>query len=293
MYICLAGQQLAEEKERREHNQRKKVAQAAHKRKHAPSQGRSADGDVRRQQIDQPSDEEVIPPSRATKYLETNAPAVRHGGDDEYEMGEEDDEEEAEDNEPMSIREAALQSEFTVPRESERKLPTQRHVKPHPIAASSPISSSQRKVIAVSAETATRSSPGPQGGFCEPSSITHPTQPHGNRHCIAVSAPIPSELAGKLLGDDGYIFEDAATSMGMYEHPILQDVINAQWFMFGASFNPIPDPVIVLVFTAVEYAITQWASGLLVSGSQFSEADYHDVYKRHLNGLEQWRNFST
>ncbi|KAF8523015.1 hypothetical protein JB92DRAFT_1647778 [Gautieria morchelliformis] len=82
--------------------------------------------------------------------------------------------------------------QFTVPRESERKHPTQHHVKPHPIAASSPISSSQRKVIAVSAETATRSSPGPQGGFREPSSITHPTQPHGNRHCIAVSAPIPS-----------------------------------------------------------------------------------------------------
>ncbi|KAF8484193.1 hypothetical protein JB92DRAFT_1610400 [Gautieria morchelliformis] len=110
------------------------------------------------------------------------------------------------------------------------------------------------------------------------------------------------ELAGKLLGDDGYIFEDAATSMGMYEHPILQDVINAQWFskkkksdgiVFGASFNPIPDPVIALVFTAVEYAIKQWASGLLVSGSQFSEADYQDVYKRHLDGLEQWRNFST
>ncbi|KAF8465636.1 hypothetical protein JB92DRAFT_2034245 [Gautieria morchelliformis] len=110
------------------------------------------------------------------------------------------------------------------------------------------------------------------------------------------------ELAGKLLGDDGYIFEDAATSMGMYEHPILQDVINAQWFskkkksdgiVFGASFNPIPDPVIALVFTAVEYAIKQWASGLLVSGSQFSEADYQDVYKRHLDGLEQWCNFST
>ncbi|KAF8531728.1 hypothetical protein JB92DRAFT_3104672 [Gautieria morchelliformis] len=96
-------------------------------------------------------------------------------------------------------------------------------------------------------------------------------------------------LAGKLLGDDGYIFkvytkalyysylsmhtQDAATSMGMYEHPILQDVINAQWFsekkksdgiVFGASFNPILDPVIVLVFTVVEYAIKQWASGLLV-----------------------------
>ncbi|KAF8478303.1 hypothetical protein JB92DRAFT_3047470 [Gautieria morchelliformis] len=82
--------------------------------------------------------------------------------------------------------------------------------------------------------------------------------------------------------------------MGIYEHPILQDVINAQWFskkkksdgiVFGSAFNPIPDPVIALVFTAVEYAIKH--------GSQFSEVDYHDVYKRHLDGLEQWRHFST
>ncbi|KAF8509399.1 hypothetical protein JB92DRAFT_2946980 [Gautieria morchelliformis] len=90
--------------------------------------------------------------------------------------------------------------------------------------------------------------------------------------------------------------------MGIYEHPILQDVINAQWFskkkksdgiVFGSAFNPIPDPVIALVFTAVQYAIKQWASGFLVSGSQFSEVDYHDMYKHHLDGLEQWRHFST
>ncbi|KAF8519195.1 hypothetical protein JB92DRAFT_2899896 [Gautieria morchelliformis] len=90
--------------------------------------------------------------------------------------------------------------------------------------------------------------------------------------------------------------------MGIYEHPILQDVINAQWFsktkkpdgiVFGGAFNPIPDPVIALVFTVVEYAIKQWASRFLLSGSQFSEVDYHDVYKRHLDGLEQWCHFST
>ncbi|KAF8531729.1 hypothetical protein JB92DRAFT_3104673 [Gautieria morchelliformis] len=171
MYICLAGQQLAEEQERGERNQQKKAAQAACKHKHALSQ-----------------EEEVIHPSCATKYQETNAPTLLHGGDDEYEMGEEGDEEEAEDNEPMSIHKAALRSKFMVPCESERKHPTQHHMKPHPIAASSPISSSQRKVITVSAETATGSSPGPQRGFREPPSITHPTQPHGNRHCIADTA---------------------------------------------------------------------------------------------------------
>ena len=48
--------------------------------------------------------------------------------------------------------------------------------------------------------------------------------------------------------------------MGMYEHPILQEVINAQWFgrrrwldgtVYGATFNPMPVPVMALVFMAV------------------------------------------
>ncbi|KAF8516272.1 hypothetical protein JB92DRAFT_3114319 [Gautieria morchelliformis] len=68
------------------------------------------------------------------------------------------------------------------------------------------------------------------------------------------------ELAGKLLEDDGYIFGDITTSMGIYEHPILEDVINAQWFskkksdsiVFGSVFNPILGPVIALVFTAFQ-----------------------------------------
>ncbi|KAF8527672.1 hypothetical protein JB92DRAFT_3139814 [Gautieria morchelliformis] len=164
----------------------------------------------------------------------------------------------------MSIREAALKSEFTVPRESERKLPTQ-------LSAKSSLSLQRQQ----------RDHPlAPREAFASlPPSLTPPNL-MGTGTC---QLKANKELAGKLLGDDGYIFEDAATSMGMYEHPILQDVINAQWF----------NPVIALVFTAVEYAIKQWASGLVVSGSQFSEADYHDVYKRHLDGLEQWRNFST
>jgi len=52
-----------------------------------------------------------------------------------------------------------------------------------------------------------------------------------------------------------------ATFRGMYEHPILQAVINAQFFsskrksagvVFSAAFNPIPDETIALVFSAVE-----------------------------------------
>ncbi|KAF8467075.1 hypothetical protein JB92DRAFT_3135696 [Gautieria morchelliformis] len=101
------------------------------------------------------------------------------------------------------------------------------------------------------------------------------------------------ELAVKLLEDDGYIFEPQAwASMSIPSFRILSmpngsaKKKKSDGIVFGGAFNPILDPVIALVFTA-------WASGFLVRGSQFSEVDYHDVYKRHLNGLEQWRHFST
>ncbi|KAF8508327.1 hypothetical protein JB92DRAFT_3120984 [Gautieria morchelliformis] len=528
MYISLAGQQLAEEKERRERNQHKKAAQAAHNKKEPRSQKHSADDAISPNQSHRAPLPDIIRPRCDHQDHETND----DGDNDDYPTGEEDNEEEMEENGPMSAREAALESEFTAPRDFERARPTQRHGSQHTIAASSPIPSSQRDRVIVPAGTATRSSPGPRGSSRERTGIAHPTLPHVSQHSIAAGSSISSgqrkvvpdppsgfreattiihrksqhsivasssisssqrqvvpdtldafrettaithqkslvsledssseedtaparglkrprtmspnsdpesetpgnqvddpveedtpaerqpkhqcdrkgrarprasdyegleqgvlklaqaefqvrvcmeyvfpeeqdvdvetwamacwdnacehkavkyemsaahtclivervstirgrvkdkvvervvshygfkttnkdyviqankELAGKLLEDDGYIFEDVATSMGIYEHPILQDVINAQWFskkkksdgiVFGSAFNPIPDPVIALVFT-VEYAIKQWASGFLVSGSQFSEVDYHDVYKRHLDGLEQWRHFST
>ncbi|KAF8517449.1 hypothetical protein JB92DRAFT_3113471 [Gautieria morchelliformis] len=77
------------------------------------------------------------------------------------------------------------------------------------------------------------------------------------------------KLAEILLQEDGYVYQDVAQSTGIYAHPILQEIINEQWFdsknadgiKYSASFHPIPDASIALVFTAVI-----WASGRHVKG---------------------------
>ncbi|KAF8530817.1 hypothetical protein JB92DRAFT_3105817 [Gautieria morchelliformis] len=42
----------------------------------------------------------------------------------------------------------------------------------------------------------------------------------------------------------------------------------------------------------VEYALSQWTSGIHVKGSNFTEVGYAEVYRRHLSGLEAWRTYS-
>ncbi|KAF8511992.1 hypothetical protein JB92DRAFT_2931095 [Gautieria morchelliformis] len=109
------------------------------------------------------------------------------------------------------------------------------------------------------------------------------------------------KLAEILLQEDGYVYQDVAQSTGIYAHPILQEIINEQWFdsknadgiKYSASFHPIPDASIALVFTAVEFVICRWASGRHVKGGAFAEALFHDVYIRHLKGLEAWQTFSA
>ncbi|KAF8523389.1 hypothetical protein JB92DRAFT_3140775 [Gautieria morchelliformis] len=105
-------------------------------------------------------------------------------------------------------------------------------------------------------------------------------------------------LAEVLIQEDGY---DVAKSMGIYAHPILQEIINEQWFdskkadgiKYSASFHPIPNASIGLVFTAVEFVISRWASGRHVKGGAFAGVLFHYVYIRHLKGLEAWRSFNA
>ncbi|KAF8509391.1 hypothetical protein JB92DRAFT_2946949 [Gautieria morchelliformis] len=98
-------------------------------------------------------------------------------------------------------------------------------------------------------------------------------------------------LAAQLLEDDGYVYEDVEASIGIYQHHILED-IKADGIIYGASFNPIPESTIALVFTAVYYAVHQWTSGIHIKGSNFTEVGYAKVYRRHLRGLEAWRMYS-
>ncbi|KIJ50667.1 hypothetical protein M422DRAFT_245303 [Sphaerobolus stellatus SS14] len=108
-------------------------------------------------------------------------------------------------------------------------------------------------------------------------------------------------LVEKLLKDFSYIYKDPDNLRGMYEHPIVADVIAHQFFHkrarsegieYSASFNPIPEPLIALVFTAVHFVIDQWKDGTYTAGASFKETEYHAIYKRHLGGLKKWREFN-
>ncbi|KIJ43011.1 hypothetical protein M422DRAFT_253805 [Sphaerobolus stellatus SS14] len=56
---------------------------------------------------------------------------------------------------------------------------------------------------------------------------------------------------------------------------------------FGDYFRPIPLPTIALIFTAVEFILTQWASGVYKPSATFTEKVYTEVYQRHLSSLKE------
>ncbi|KIJ50247.1 hypothetical protein M422DRAFT_44409 [Sphaerobolus stellatus SS14] len=110
------------------------------------------------------------------------------------------------------------------------------------------------------------------------------------------------QLGSKLLKNLEFIYTDPENSRGMYEHPVLQSVINRQFFgkksksdgvVFSGAFNPMPEPTIALVFTAVQFAIKQWAAnGVSNPTEKFSEEQWHAAYKTHLDGLAKWRDYN-
>ncbi|KIJ43711.1 hypothetical protein M422DRAFT_252955 [Sphaerobolus stellatus SS14] len=83
------------------------------------------------------------------------------------------------------------------------------------------------------------------------------------------------QLAKTLLKNFTFIYADMDTPNGI---------------KYSAAFNPMPDETIALIFTAVQFVITQWASsGVYDPKDVFCEATWHPVYKSHLEGLEKWR----
>ncbi|KAF8459714.1 hypothetical protein JB92DRAFT_3137779 [Gautieria morchelliformis] len=195
-------QQLAEEKERRERNQCKKAAQAAHSKKEPRSQKHSANDAISPNQSHWAPLPDVIRPRCDHQDHETND----DGDNDEYppekrtmrrrwrKMG--------------PCRHVKQPWRFTAPRDFERAHLTQRQGSQHTIVASSPIPSSQRDRVTVPAGTATRSSPGPWGSSREKMGIAHPTLPHVSQHSIAAGSSISSSQR-KVVPDPPSGFREA------------------------------------------------------------------------------------
>lgn len=81
---------------------------------------------------------------------------------------------------------------------------------------------------------------------------------------------------------------------GLYQHPILQEVVNEQWFSnkkddgikFSEVYKPFPKVAFALILTAVECCIDEWTDGTR-SNVQFMQEAYEDIFHEHLEELNR------
>ncbi|GJJ14563.1 hypothetical protein Clacol_008828 [Clathrus columnatus] len=83
------------------------------------------------------------------------------------------------------------------------------------------------------------------------------------------------ELVKMLLFKDAFLFQEPNRQNDRDEG-----------VKFSEYFNPIPFPVIALIFTVVEFIINQWESGSYRNVTAFTAKEYKQVYLRHLQSLE-------
>ncbi|EPQ50927.1 hypothetical protein GLOTRDRAFT_49931 [Gloeophyllum trabeum ATCC 11539] len=94
-----------------------------------------------------------------------------------------------------------------------------------------------------------------------------------------------------------FIYQNPDTRYRMYEHEIIQTLINATWFRkkndtgvrYAEYFKRgIPLVTIALVLTAVENVLDEWATGKYVR-KDFSERAYKETFEKHCRLLEDFR----
>ncbi|KDQ52227.1 hypothetical protein JAAARDRAFT_138972, partial [Jaapia argillacea MUCL 33604] len=104
------------------------------------------------------------------------------------------------------------------------------------------------------------------------------------------------KLVANLKKGLAFAFEDPATRYGMYQHPIIQQLINTMWFqdphdkglIYHRYFKRrIPLVTIALILTAVGCALDEWGSGShhLI---QFSETAYHTRYEDIFDAVDKF-----
>lgn len=101
------------------------------------------------------------------------------------------------------------------------------------------------------------------------------------------------ELYEDLINKSSYIYEDPKARLGIYESPVIQEVINVTWFAnksdegieYSSYFKDgIPLVTIALVLTAIENCLDEWAEGEH-SDIAFTAAGYKNNYEAHLKTL--------
>ncbi|TBU21789.1 hypothetical protein BD311DRAFT_782729 [Dichomitus squalens] len=92
-------------------------------------------------------------------------------------------------------------------------------------------------------------------------------------------------------------YQDTFTPSGFALHPIIHKVIQKSWFSdatglgirYSTYFSPIRNVTLALLFTAIEFCLDQWETGIFNSRLQFTEKLYRPKYNKHLRAIEEWR----
>ncbi|KAH9972696.1 hypothetical protein BJV77DRAFT_1131087 [Russula vinacea] len=122
----------------------------------------------------------------------------------------------------------------------------------------------------------------------------HPvSRPRAVEHNIRLARKLKEKFTFLYAerGEDG--------NKGLYEHPIIQQTINAVWFngkkddgiMLTDIYRPFPKVALALTLTAIENCIDEWADGTHTSIT-FSQDSYEDLFKEHLQELDNFDKFT-
>ncbi|EPQ49844.1 hypothetical protein GLOTRDRAFT_51519 [Gloeophyllum trabeum ATCC 11539] len=99
-----------------------------------------------------------------------------------------------------------------------------------------------------------------------------------------------------LLDGSTFVFKDPVGRTGLYQHPIIQALINEMWFankkdegiVHSEFFSPrIPLVTIAMVLTAIQCSLEEWQTGQKTD-IPFTETAYSSHFENHLRALEQF-----
>lgn len=105
------------------------------------------------------------------------------------------------------------------------------------------------------------------------------------------------DWVASLLTRVGFVYRYPKERLQIYEHPVLQSIINAVWFQnpkdegvkYGEYFGRrIPLPTLALVMTAIENVLDEWRTGEHQE-IRFTEGTYKEKYEKNLEELENFQ----
>ncbi|KAG6884214.1 hypothetical protein C0992_006738, partial [Termitomyces sp. T32_za158] len=106
-------------------------------------------------------------------------------------------------------------------------------------------------------------------------------------------------LAKKLHDHKSFHYKDTDLEEGFCQNPVILSVLVATLFKdedslgvtFHALFNPVSIDTLALIFTVIDFCISEWTTGKLLKNT-FSEKDFGSAYTAFRADLVNWHNLN-